>query len=303
MNPRLIRANIALFQGKRSETRRLLHEHAAEEPDSRRIPMVLWLDAQSQPRQAERLSGLNTLVEHAPPDDPYHRMAKSYLADEQHYAALLDTTGQRRAIRPWQIIGGIALLAVVMVGFVLLGQASPAPVVLEEEVTEEPTPVPPTATPSPTPIVQNEVQVIRLPNGNLPFAEYIRSGGQITVRGVDPALRVVVDARGAPQEPLTGATFYGLLLEFQCLMPICNNVPEAEIYVRLSLDNAGVKATDGLFVAGEQPLAGRAAQGQTVQGWVVFELPRNNPPSALVVWPFAPAGSDVRPGEIVVPLS
>ena len=306
MNPRLIRANIALFQGKRSETRRLLEEYTAEQPDARRSPIVLWLDAQSQPRQAERTSGLNTLVENAPPDDAYHRMAKNYLADEQHYAGLLDTTGKGRTIRPWQIIAGIVAIGVVLAAFVLLGQANPQPaVILEEEETPtvEATEELPTPTPSPTPIVQNEVQVIRLPDGSLPFADYNRSGGQITVSGVDPALLAVVDARGVPQEPLTGATFYGLLLEFQCLMPICNNVPEAEIYIRLSIDGSGVQASDGLFVAGEQPLAGRAAQGQKVIGWVVFELPRNNPPSDLVVWPFAPTGSDERPEEIVVPLS
>ncbi len=309
MNPRLIRANIALFQGKRSETRRLLAEYAAEQPDARRNPMVLWLDAHSQPRQAERLSGLNSLVENAPPDDAYHRMAKNYLADEQHYAGLLDTTGQRRTIRPWQIVAGIIVLAVVVIGFVLLGQGNPEPepeldpgLIVVEEVTEEPTAAP-TPTPSPTPIVQPETQEIRLSDGTLPFAEYIRSGGQITVRGVNPDLKTVLDARGAPQEPLEGATFYGLLLEFQCLLPICNTVPEANIYVRLSLDNSGVQATEGLFVAGEQPLSGRAAQGQTVQGWVVFELPRNNPPSDLVIWPFAPAGSEERPAEIFVPLS
>lgn len=307
MNPRLIRANIALFQGKRSETRRLLEEYIAEQPDARRSPIVMWLDAHSQPRQAERMNGLNILVENAPADDNYHRMAKNYLAEEQRYAALLDDTGKGRALRPWQIVAGIVAIVAILGLFVLLGQASqPTPEVTEEPlfiITEEATEELPTPTPSPTPIVQNEVQVIRLPDGSLPFAEYIRSGGQITVRGVDPALRAVVDARGVPQEPLTGATFYGVLLEFQCLMPICNNVPEAEIYVRLSLDGSGVKATEGLLVAGEPQLAGRAAQGQTVQGWVVFELPRNNPPSDLVVWPFAPTGSDERPQEIAVPLS
>ena len=47
---------------------------------------VLWLDAHSHPRQAERMSGLNTLVENTPQDSAYQRMAKNYLADEQHYA-------------------------------------------------------------------------------------------------------------------------------------------------------------------------------------------------------------------------
>ncbi|MAS35135.1 MAG: hypothetical protein CL610_14080 [Anaerolineaceae bacterium] len=299
MNPRLIRANIALFQGKRSETRRLLQEYVSEQDDpqtAQRSPMLLWLDAQARARHSERIDGLRTVVDNAPPDSPYHRMAKIYLDDEAKYQDLLDGDQQRPGVRRWAMIGGglVALVALVAV-IIVVGQMTGAPAVVDE-VTEEP--VIPTA----TVIVQNTPNPATLSDGALPRAEFIRSGGTITVRGIDPAVRVVVDERGTAQQPLEGATFYGLLLEFQCLLPICNNVPESEIYVRLGIDESGVRATDGLFVAGEQVLSGRAAQGQTVQGWVVFEVPRNNLPDALVVWPFAPTGSEERPDEIVVNL-
>lgn len=304
VNPRLIRANIALFQGKRSETRRLLEEYIAEQPDARRSPIVLWLDAHSQPRQAERMTGLSAVVENAPPDSPYHRMAKSYLADEQHYASLLDTSGTGRRIRPWQIIAGVAAVIVALVAFVLFGQAS-QPIPEETEVaqvveTEEATEEPPTPTPSATPIVQNTPQVLQL---STPGANYEAQGGTIRIVGVDSTVQVVVDARGAQVQPASGAKFYAFQLQFQCILPICNDVPQAELYVRINPSFPDVAASEGLFVAGEPALTGRVGLGELVTGWVVFELPRTIAPTALVVWPLPPTENENRPGPILIPLS
>jgi hypothetical protein len=106
----------------------------------------------------------------------------------------------------------------------------------------------------------------------------------------------------APQQAVEGATYYGFELQFQCFLPICNEVPQAELFARLDPRIPDVKASEGLFIAGEEALAGRAALGGLVTGWVIFELPRNNPPTALVVWPLAPEGSDERPAPIVISL-
>jgi hypothetical protein len=305
VNPRLIRANIALFQGKRSETRRLLDEYTAEQPDARRSPIVLWLDAHSQPKQAERMSGLGTVVENVPPDDPYHRMAKSYLADEQHYAGLLDTSSQGRRIRPWQIIAGIVGVVVVLGAFVLFGQAGQPPLPEETEeavvlVTEEATEEPPTPTPSPTAIVQNTPQVIQL---STPGANYEAQGGTVRIVGIDSAVQVVMDARGEQVQPADGAKFYAFQLQFQCILPICNTVPQAELFARINSSFPDVAASEGLFVAGEPALAGRVGLGELVTGWVVFELPRTIAPTALVVWPLPPTENEERPGPIIISLS
>jgi hypothetical protein len=313
MDPRLIRANIALFKGKRLETQRLLEEYIEEQanPEAvRRNPMILWLDAQARSRHAERLSALNTLIEQVPPEHRYHRMAKDYLQDEAKYRQLLDADGQQRGrVRPWQVFAGLAAVALVIVVGVLLSQsgAPPAadeelPLVLDEATV---TPAPPTAIP------QNTPQPV-LVNGAPPTTGYEMRGynGVVTVLAVDPAVRTVVDSLGFLQEPMPGATFYGLLIQFQCLVPVCNNIPEAEIYLRLSSDASqsdevqirDVKASENLFVAGEPPLAGRAVQG-TIEGWLVFELPRGIPAGGIVVWPLALPGSQARPPSKFVSLS
>jgi hypothetical protein len=304
VNPRLIRANIALFQGKRSETRRLLEEYTAEQPDARRTPMVMWLDAQSYPRHAERMNGLNALVENTPPDNVYYRMTKNYLADEQHYATLLDTQSQRRPIRPWQIVVGLVVIVVVVVALVLLtgpGQQTSQPTVTPTiDVTDEATEEPPTPIPSPTPIVQNTPQVIQL---STPGANYEDQGGIITIVSIDSAVRVVVDGRGEQMQPASGAKFYAFQLQFRCILPICNEVPQAELFARINSSFPDVAASEGLFVAGQPSLGGRVGLGEVVTGWVVFELPRSVAPTALVVWPLPPTENDERPAPITIPLS
>jgi hypothetical protein len=304
VDPRLIRANIALFQGKRSETRRLIEDYAVEQEQpevARREPMILWLDAHARPRHAERIEGLHTLVEHAPADSAYHRMAQNYLEDEARYARQLEADQQRRpGPRRWQVIGALLLIAVVIGAFIIFGQlTTPPEVEIEPTATEEP----PTLTP--TVIVQNTPAPMRLADGSEPTTLFENTpyDGAITVRGVDTDVRYVVSASGARVEPAdAGARFYGLLLEFQCLIPLCNNVPEAELYVQLTTGNFRVLASEGYVVAGEEIMAQRRSQSQTTRGWVVFEIPIANPPSALVVWPVSASGRDERPEPIVVNL-
>ncbi|HLV33858.1 MAG TPA: hypothetical protein VKY59_02040 [Spirillospora sp.] len=304
MDPRLIRANIALFQGKRAETRRLIEEYAVEQEQpevARREPMILWLDAHARPRHTERIEGLRTLVENAPADSVYHRMAQNYLEDEARYARQLEADQQRRpGPRRWQVIGALLLVAVVIGAFVIFGQLSAPP---EVEITPTMTEEPPTLTP--TVIVQNTPAPAQLADGSIPTTgfEALAFDGVITVRGVDRDVRYVVTASGEQVEPAdAGAKFYGLLLEFQCLIPLCNNVPEAEIYVQLTTGNFRVLASEGLSLAGQETLRPRASQGQSTRGWVVFEVPVANPPSALVVWPVSASGEDERPDPIIIDL-
>lgn len=296
MHPQIIRANIALFQGKRAETQRLIEDYLAELEDpqaARRDPLVLWLDAQARAQHTERLDGLRALIEQTPPDNPYHRMAQAYLHDEDRYTGLLNSMGQGFRPSRWQIIAGLVLLAVVAAAVILFSQQeapAPPPTV---EIAAEDTPVP-----TATVIVQNTP--IAFGDGAPLQAEYDPLDGILTVLSYDPALRHVVNAQGETVEPLEGTTFYGLELEFRCLLPVCNDVPEAELFARLN-DGSRMRASD-LRVAGQPTLEGGIGRGFTVRGWVVFQLPRNERPAELVIWQRPNAGSEERPPEILVPL-
>lgn len=313
MDPRLIRANIALFKGKRFETKRLLEEYVVdqENPDqARRDPLLLWLDAHAHPRHAERVGGLRNLVENVPQDTSYHQMAQAFLQDEDHYAELLDPDKKRRSrVRPWQVAVGLLLIGLVIVALVVITNQPSQQEVLTVadatvEVTDEPTPLP-SPTPTATPIVQNTPAPATLSDGSRPTTglEVLDFNGAITVLNIDNDIRYVVNQAGEKAEAAdSGAKFYGLLLEFQCLIALCNNVPEAEIYVELAEGNFRVLASEGLTIAGQPSLAPRVSQGQKATGWVIFEVPRTNPPDSLVVWPFEEPNSEERPEPIVVPL-
>ncbi len=317
MDPRLIRANIALFKGKRFETKRLLDEYVVdqENPDqARRDPMLLWLDAHAQPRHDGRVGGLRTLTEHAPPDSSYHHMARGFLQEEEHYASLLDPAKKRRSgLRPWQIVGGLLMVGLVGVtALILMNQ--PAPVIMEateEPATEEPTAEPtalPTLTPTP---VQNTPAPIRLADDVTPSSanfvserEQLAYDGNITILNIDSDIRFVVDESGNQVLPADfGAKFYGLLLEFRCDIPICNNVPEAELSVELGSDGFRIVASEGLSIAMQPTLAPRVSQGNVSEGWVVFEVPRINAPTSLVIRPNQDPDSEEEPVEIEIPLS
>src|SRR5262245_9569679 len=101
MNPRLIKASIAMFNGAKSESRRLLDEYLAEE-NGPLTPQVMWLDAQTQNEREERLGKLRILAEAAGSDDRYGLMALEVLRDERKYGSARES---RSASAAWNVIG------------------------------------------------------------------------------------------------------------------------------------------------------------------------------------------------------
>lgn len=73
MNPTLIKANIALFNGSRAEARRLLAGYQAQvgtTPAPEEASLVQWLSAQAQDDRDARVEGLRRLLQTASPNDP-----------------------------------------------------------------------------------------------------------------------------------------------------------------------------------------------------------------------------------------
>jgi hypothetical protein len=284
-DPRLIRANIALFQGKRRETRRLLDEYLAEQPDETRAPVILWLNAQAQHTHDDRLQALQQLIDSTPPEDVYHQMASGFVRDERDFAGkLAQPTGRQRRIlglRLWQLAGVLVLIGLVTVAMVLLtsGALNPAGEEPVDLTTATPASIAAEVTPTPE---QNPLREVTSSRAEYPESVPI---GEIQVIGIDADITSVVDGQGAALQAATGAKFYGLHLEFTCRQTMCNSVPEAQLCVGFTLQRLrGICATAGLLRAGDQTLLDqRAALGSAVQGWVIFEIPEQLVPNRLLI--------------------
>ena len=279
MNPTLIKANIALFNGSRAEARRLLNDYQAETagaPIADEATLVQWLTAQAQDSRDARVEGLRKLLETASPSDPYARLASQYLADEQkaEVAAKTDTVSEDGSAAPARrrgILGvawwkaGTFALAGVIVGVILMtlfGGGSGGTAVAQVPTlrpgtvaTAVPgTPVPDLSTPIPPELHQTD---------------YLRGTLQVS-RMEDNSLRVV-DEQGNPISPVTGTRFMALKLVFECGQGTCTNPPEAALAVVLD-DLSAEPRRDNARIAGETVLE-PVGEGFSTNGWVVFQVP------------------------------
>ncbi|MFN8377635.1 MAG: hypothetical protein U0452_03090 [Anaerolineae bacterium] len=297
MNPTLIKANIALFNGSRAEARRLLGDYQAQTngtPDPEEATLVQWLNAQAQDNRDDRVSGLRSLLQTAPPNDPYARLAAQYLADEKkaEEAAATDTVpepGETPERKVRGVLGvawwkaGVFALAGVIVGVIVMtvfsgGSASTGPSVAVVPTTAPGTTLAGTPPPDLSTPIPGELHQTTYPDGIL----------QVT-RIEDGSLRIV-DQQNQVATPVPGTRFVALKLLFECRGGsggICRNPPEAN--VGLLLDDLVTQAPrlSDVTVAGEgtfQPVA----QGNTTDGWVVFEVPDTRDLASLAVLPTRP---------------
>jgi hypothetical protein len=267
VHPTLIKANLALFRGSRAETRRLLADYLAEtRTNAIEQPMVLWLDANAQSANDERLRRLQTLVAAAGRDDTYGRMAAAALDTE---AALMDEAAPRRPRLPLLAAGAFGLLALVALVFLLR-------------------PAPPPALPA----VEADTGVVVMPDRSVALERGSYAAetpqGLLQIIAVEDNSERVVDVEGrALLQPVAGARFFALELIFECRAGICRTPPEADLNVRLDGDIL-IEARAGVGVAGER-LMQPVAQGRSTGGWVVFEIPVSALVTSLEI---TPAGDD-----------
>lgn len=290
MQSRLIQANIALFQGQRGETRRLIQEFLAENgtppPGSDAAAQLLWLEAQSSESHEEQIQRLYHLVASLDPNNPYSKMAREYLADEQRYSALIRPEGQGRAFQflnvPfWKMAFFILIGGFVVFGLMtLLEDRSPAVSTPVEQVSQ------PTAAPAPdrSRVLVSSSFSARYPDGIL----------QLTAIE-DPSERVIDLRSGQTILPVPGARFYTLSMVFECRGGICNEPPEADLFVLLE-NETRIEARQDVAVSGERRFE-PIALGRTTAGWVIFEIPVSIPVRALLIFP-ANAENDTPPLEI-----
>ena len=281
LHPKLIQANIALFNGDRAEVLRLTQayraEHDPRSDNDQAMSMVLWLEAQAQSDHLTRLDGLRTLLAATPTDDDYGRMAQFHLQIEEAYRLRINPPRQRR--RTYWVVGTmIVIIIMIIVGGVvvsgLMNDEEPRPVVVADV---EFTPLP---TPSATPFPDNSqsldinAHTSRYPGGILQLTAYELASE-----------RVLDDDNFAPVIPIEGAQFIALRIIFECRQGICDNPPEADL--QLQLENGDmISMREDVVIAGEASLE-RIALGRTTSGWIVFEIPLISDIEGLVIVPTA----------------
>lgn len=312
MNPTLIKANIALFNGSRAEARRLLGDYQAQAgaaPAAEEATLVQWLGAQAQDSRDARVEGLRKLLQTAPPDDPYARLATQYLADEQRAeeAAATDTVPEAgeapqpkaRAILgvPFWKAGAFALVGVIagIIAMTIFGGGS---VASGPSVVTVPTTAPGT-TPAGTPLPDRSTPI----PGELHQTTY--PDGILQVTRIEDDSQRIVDQQNNVATPVAGTRFVALKLLFECRGGsggICRQPPEATVALLLDdLVTLAPRRSD-VTVAGEGTFR-QVAQGNTTDGWAVFEVPESRGVGSLAVFPTRPEatpenGQDQQPQYI-----
>lgn len=296
MNPTLIKANIALFNGSRAEARRLLAGYQAQvgtTPAPEETSLVQWLSAQAQDDRDARVEGLRRLLQTASPNDPYARLASQYLADEQkaEEAAATDVVAEpgeapERKPRgvlgvPWWKAGAFALGGVVA-GVILMtifggSGASTGPAVVQVPTTA------PGTTPVGTPLPDLSTPI----PGELHQTTY--PDGILQVTRIEESSQRIVDQQGRVVSPVQGARFVALKMLFECrggLGGICRNPPEANVALVLDDFTQAPRVSD-VSVSGVTGFQ-QISEGNTTDGWVVFEVPNTRDLLSLAVLPTRP---------------
>jgi hypothetical protein len=286
-------ANIALSQGNRLEAQRLLDAYYQQHKDTKKDPLILWLDAQTRATREERLEQLQFLVSTLPADHPYSVMAQETLNDEATYAAKIGPVVRRRwwnrrlgPVQVWHlgiVSALIGMIVILMWTFRPRENEIPA---LAELLTESPTPVVTALPDLSTPVNVNDYTL-----------RY--SGGILQIAAVEPdSQRIVERLAPTPIAPVPGARFYALKLIFECRRAICDEPPQADLLIRLD-DRTTIPARDDVYVAGLEPLQ-PVALGRASTGWVVFEFPVSAVVTYLEIHP-DDLPSDDPPPVILLP--
>jgi len=279
MHLKLIQANLAFFDGKRAETRRLLDEYLTEigglKPNDSDAAMIRWLQAHSQERLEDRVQHLRSFIDQADAQSHYYRLAYQYLMDEDAYADRLDfaTTEDRQprqfmGVSLWKI--GVFLLAGALIGFVTIsfmtaGRDS-------DSIADSDDLLP---TPSSQDSVDGASQLLDTSETLLMDSFRVSyPDGILQIAAIERFSERVIDTQTSNRiNPVNGAKFYALRVSFECRTAICNAPPEADLFLRL-VDDLLVPIRDDVMVAGE-PMLEPIALGRSTAGWIIFEIPVN----------------------------
>jgi hypothetical protein len=281
---KLIKANIALFEGARLETQQLLQEYIDEQgvgwERDPYAPMVMWLDAQAQGNWEERVRRLYALVASVDAGNYYARLAHGYLQEEESFQEKLHPHAKKQRSR--FLLFGVALWKAIF--FILVGGIFTFGIItLFDQSDDSSGQVVAVGASS---VDQGESDFANLPDKSQPVvadsytARY--DGGILQVLAIEDVSERIIDGRSSTLvTPVPGARFYTVSLAFECRYAICNDPPEATL--SLQLDNGSIlEMRSDVVVAGE-PTFEAIALGRKTNGWAIFEIPAISRAEALLV--------------------
>lgn len=261
---------------------------------------VLWLRAQSALNEETRLSLLEQV---AAEDHPvYSPLAAEIVRREREFAQKLSATpdyqfwkkpgwrAKMAALRQ-QRVWSLSLLAVALISILVLissafqSQAAAAAVELTAQAAPRPT-----------------ATITAIPPAKRASLSY-PAGDFTAIRIENPTNRLVITAggmnAGTPAAPAVGAHYLALQFEFICRIALCENPPEAQVSLKLDDGNIVSYSSNYQPVLAEIPGPARISKDQMVSGWLVFEIPNQAQPAALLF----PNGTsyDAPPLELPLP--
>lgn len=311
MDQKLIKANIALYNGSRSEARRLLDEYRVENPrpEPEMTPTLLWLDALAQDDRTTRSEKLALLVEKGGKNNRYVEIAREQLAWEQKYADKnapaedvpvlpdADAPPKRRIPKVWGVdLKKVAVFAIIglLIGAVLWAFLGNTPAE-DRPLVSLLTTSTPAATVAPTLAPDQSVRIDPVQHE----AEY--PDGRLQVSAFEDGSQRVGDLRGNLQSPVGGTRFYAMHLIFECQNGgTCNQPPEVNLFA-LTDTGATIPPVADVGIIGED-LMQAVGSGSNTNGWVIFQVPQSSAVNALVIAQPAPAGEEA-PAPIVISLN
>ncbi len=271
MHSELIEANKTFFAGDRAETRRLLAEYCRTQDGD--WELVQWLEAHAQDNHDEFIKLLQELVAQGEPDNLYVQMARAYLDEEAEYQSKITPPSNPRRI--WSIgLGAGAMFALgLIVAYVFIsgfgGNNNNEMLVV-------------TATPDPllalAPTLQLEDRSQTL------FGDYTAryTSGILEITAIEDRSQRVIERRSDSLiTPVPGARFVALSIVFECRSGICRQPPEADLFLQLDNNELIPRRTD--VTIGDTLDLQAVALGRTTQGWMIFEVPALNRPTALII--------------------
>ena len=277
MHELLIRANLALFKGEYQEVTRLLSAYRSQLPAEPPDSMVIWLEAQAQPDQADRVRLLQNLSDSTRPDELYGLLAREALAVEGP-----DDPDSKPRRFPRPVAGAWLRAAMFIVIGVVVAVAGNA-LLSDQKLPEVQTVIVTT-----TPIPDAQATALNLPDASQQLvagafqARY--PGGILQLRAYEDRSERVIDTRTEQiLSPVPGARFFAVKAAFECRASICSTPPEAAIALQTDGGEVIPVREDARLFREDQMQA--VALGRTTEGWLIFEVPVTFRAEAVVVTP------------------
>jgi len=276
MKENVNKANEAMLEGDRDAVLRHLQDDSSYDHE------IIWLRAHAAANDEERLNLLRALSQRNP--SVYQELAYQIIEREDRFEAQLNEppdykfwklpTWQERKQRLKQYSTWVAggLLLIVMIVFAI------ATTINQERQKEQ--------------VVLEQRQVMLMTQTAVAYttqkvANYPE--GSLIIRSLDfPTNRPVTfgeqdNSQYLPATPAVGSRFGAVQVRFTCQKAICASPPEAQVSLLLAGGQEVRYSSSAPFLIDQQPVE-RISNRESVDIWLVFEVPTGASPDALLVY-------------------